>query len=133
MEISVRHQGGARVVAQFGGHTVITDQPVSSGGEDSAPSPFDLFLVSIATCAGYYVYDFCSHRNIPTEGVRLIVTTHRGEKPKMLSKVAIEVHLPNGFPEKYEAAVLRAVDVCTVKRHLVEPPAIEVRGVRVEG
>jgi putative redox protein len=34
--------------------------------------------------------------------------------------------LPDGFPEKYWAAILRAVDQCAVKRHLIEPPRIEV-------
>ena len=51
----VTFPGGKRVDAEYGGFTVRTDQPPQSGGEGSAPQPFDLFLASIATCAGIYV------------------------------------------------------------------------------
>ena len=36
-----------------GERRIHTDQPAPAGG-DSAPSPFDLFLASIATCMGFY-------------------------------------------------------------------------------
>ena len=38
----------------------------------------------------------------------------------------MEVHLPEGFPEKYREAILRAVDQCAVKRHMIEPPEFEL-------
>jgi hypothetical protein len=31
-----------------------------------------------------------------------------------------------GFPERYRAAILRAVDHCAVKRHVLEPPLFTV-------
>ncbi len=36
------------------------------------------------------------------------------------------LRVPPAFPEKYREAILRAIDQCAVKRHLVEPPAVEV-------
>jgi putative redox protein len=42
------------VDAHFRGHTLLTDQPESEGGNASAPMPFELFLASIGTCAGIY-------------------------------------------------------------------------------
>ncbi len=53
MEMQISLAGGKKVDARFKGFTIRTDQPESSGGENSAPSPFDLFLGSIGTCAGY--------------------------------------------------------------------------------
>jgi putative redox protein len=32
----------------------------------SAPSPFDLFMLSIGTCAGYYVLTFLQQRGLST-------------------------------------------------------------------
>ena len=55
MEIEVSFPGGKRVDATFGGFTIRTDQPVSAGGQGSAPEPSALFLASLATCAGIYV------------------------------------------------------------------------------
>ena len=72
MEMTVTFPGGARVDAQFGNHTIKTDQPVRGGGEDSAPPPFAVFLASIATCAGIYVLGFCNQRGLPTAGIKLV-------------------------------------------------------------
>ena len=71
MEILVTFPGGMRVDAQAGAHLIRTDQPASAGGDASAPAPFDLFLASLATCAGYYVLAFCRARGIPTDGLAL--------------------------------------------------------------
>jgi putative redox protein len=71
MEMRVEFTGGTRVEARFGKHAVTTDQPLKDGGEDSAPSPFALFLASLATCAGYFVLKFCQSRGISTEGMYL--------------------------------------------------------------
>ncbi len=55
MEMVIDFPGGQRVDAHFGGFTVSTDQGRESGGEASAPTPFDTFLAALGTCAGIYV------------------------------------------------------------------------------
>ncbi len=124
MEISF--PGGMGVDSHFKGHTIHTDQPEASGGQDSGPAPFDLFLASIGTCAGFYVARFCEQRQIATEGLRVTLEPIRNPERHRLGKIRIEVRLPAGFPEKYRAAVVRAVDQCAVKRHILEPPEFEV-------
>ncbi len=52
-EIRVTFPGGVKVEAVYKGFVIKTDQPVHQGGENTAPAPFDLFLASIATCAGF--------------------------------------------------------------------------------
>jgi ribosomal protein S12 methylthiotransferase accessory factor len=44
----------------------------------------------------------------------------------MIASMNIEIRLPDGFPKKYEKAVVRAADLCAVKKHLVEPPEIRL-------
>ena len=90
------------------------------------PSPFALFLASIGTCAGIYVLSFCQERNIPTEGVRLIQKIERNGKSRMVEKIAIEIKLPSNFPQKYRRAVVRSAQLCSVKKHMEEPPNFEV-------
>jgi len=126
MEMKVDFPGGVRVAAHFGNFTVNTDQPVKVGGEDTAPAPFELFLASLATCAGYYVLGFCKARGISTEGIKLVQTTEDNPATKMTSKITIEIQLPPGFPQNYTSAVIRAAESCFVKKHLENPPAFEV-------
>ena len=129
MEIAVDFSDGKRVSAAFKGFTVDTDQSEKNGGAASAPEPFDLFLTSIATCAGYYVLDFCLARDIPSEGIRVLMRTERDDKKKMLGKISIEIQLPPAFPDKYKKAVVHAADACSVKKHILSPPEFEVYAV----
>jgi ribosomal protein S12 methylthiotransferase accessory factor len=124
--IEIRFPGGVQVEAVFEGFSVLTDQPVSAGGAGKAPSPFDLFLASVAACSGFYALRFCQERGLSTEGLRVSMDTERDEVHKRTARLSVAVTLPEGFPEKYRAALLRSVSQCTVKRHLEEPPAFEL-------
>ena len=73
----VTFPGGKRVDAEYHGFTIRTDQPPKGGGEGSAPQPFDLFLASIATCAGIYVKGYCDTRQIPTENLGIEMHVER--------------------------------------------------------
>jgi ribosomal protein S12 methylthiotransferase accessory factor len=125
--LSVTFPGGKRVDATYAGFTVRTDQPADKGGDGSAPSPFDLFLASIATCAGIYVKGYCDARGIATEGLGLEMEVERDPERNMVTRLAISVHLPDGFPEKHRDGVLRAAEHCAVKKHILAPPAFEIR------
>lgn len=129
MDMTITFPAGAAVDAHFGGFTVHTDQGVQSGGGGTAPEPFDLFLASLGTCAGLYALRFCQQRGIETMGLGLALTTERGLEAGRLAAVRIEIQLPPGFPEKYEDAIVRAADQCTVKRHILAPPAFTVAAV----
>ncbi len=126
MEYEVTFPGGVKVDVSFDGHTVATDQPRESGGEDSAPAPFKLFLASIAACAGLYALRFCQQRGIGTEGLKVSMDTVSGVGGKGVSDVVISVGLPKGFPEKYGDALVNSVNSCAVKRQMANPPKFTV-------
>jgi ribosomal protein S12 methylthiotransferase accessory factor len=122
MEMIVDFPGGSRVDAHFGAFTVQTDQPPVA----SAPTPFALFLASLATCAGIYVLGFCQQRGLPTEGVRVIERTYNDPSSGMVGKIDLEIQVPPTFPEKYLPSLVRSAELCAVKKHIENPPAFEV-------
>lgn len=124
--VKVRFSGGKKVEAQINNTLIKTDQPVKEGGESSAPQPFELFMASIATCAGVYAINFCEARKLETDGMSLNMSGLFDENKKVYTKFALHLSLPQGFPEKYRAAILRAMDLCFVKKHIVEPPEFEL-------
>ncbi len=126
MDILVDFPGGDRVDAHFGPYTVLTDQPGPNGMPGSAPSPFELFLASIATCAGIYVLGFCRQRNLSTEGLKITQHTHRNPVTGMIDHVELEIHTPAGFPEKYLPSLIRSAELCAVKKHIETPPSFTV-------
>ena len=127
--MTIDFPGGARVDAHFGGFVVPTDQPAMGGGESSAPTPFATFLSTIGTCAGIYVLDFCRQRGIPSEGIRLVQRMRTDPATHLVSDVQVTIELPEGFPDNYADAVVRAAEQCAVKKHFEHPPTIRVDSV----
>lgn len=127
MQMDISFPGGAGVDAHFRGFTVRTDQAVNAGGLASAPEPFDLCLASLGTCAGYYAVRFLQSRDLSTEGLRMSLEPVRDAETRRLTTIRMEVELPEDFPERYEKAIVRAMEQCAVKRVMDDPPAFEVR------
>ena len=126
MDIEVSFPGGKRVDARCGDFDVKTDQPPGLGGDGSAIAPYDLFLASIATCAGAYVLGFCQARGLPTEGLALVQRHEVDPLTKLAGRIRIELRLPKAFPEQYRAAIVRAAEGCKVKKTIAAAPVVEV-------
>jgi putative redox protein len=126
MDIIVTPVGGKRIDAQLGRFTIHTDQSPANGGEGIAIEPFALFLVSLATCAGAYVVEFCKARDIPTEGIRLVQHSDSDPVTGHLERVRLEVQVPENFPPRYREAVARAAAACKVGKALRHPPELQV-------
>jgi putative redox protein len=126
MEMVVDFPGGVKVDAHFSGFTVSSDQPVAGGGENSAPSPFLLFLASLATCAGYYVLSYCKQHQLSTEGIRIVQSLETDKATGHLDKVDIEIQVPPSFPGKYYDALVRSAEQCKVKKTVEHPPVFGV-------
>jgi len=126
MDMNIYFPGGKKVYADFKGFTHKTDQPIHGGGENTAPTPFELFLASLGTCAGIYVLGFCQQRGLDTEGIQLIQSLEYDHTTRMVNKINLEIKLPPTFPEKYHNAVIQSASLCAVKKHLETPPEFNV-------
>ena len=122
MEMLIDFPGGSRVDAHFGNFTVNTDQPPAS----SAPSPFEVFLASIGTCAGIYVLGFCQQRGLATTDIRIVERVVHSQLTGMVEKIDLEIQVPPTFPEKYRESLIRSAELCAVKKHLENPPRFNI-------
>jgi putative redox protein len=130
LEAKITFPGGVRVDAELEGRRIQTDQPTSAGGTGSAPEPFALFAASLGTCAGFYVLRFCQARELPTEGLAIRQRLRFDEG--RLAEVQLDVELPDGFPEKYREALVRAAEGCKVKKAIEAQPRFVVRAIPAE-
>ncbi len=124
--MEVYFPGGKRVYADYSGFTIETDQPARGGGEGSAPAPFDLFLASIGTCAGIYALGFMQQRGIDPAGSKLKMRTQYNPAVGLIDQIDLELQTPPGFPEKYLDAIINAMELCAVKKHLQQPPKFSI-------
>jgi putative redox protein len=123
MAIDIYFDGNKKVNALINGFTVKTDQTLQSGGDNSAPEPFSLFLASLGTCAGIYIKGFCDQRGIDATDIRIEMDYNYDPIQKLIVKFIMRIHVPTDFPAQYEAAVIKSAALCAVKRHL--NPVIE--------
>jgi ribosomal protein S12 methylthiotransferase accessory factor len=127
MQMEVDFAGGLKVYSTYKGFTVKTDQPIDEGGANTAPEPFDLFLSSLGTCAGVYILYFCKERGLNSEGIRLILDFERDETAHRVTKITMNIILPDDFPKKYHSTIERVAGMCTVKKHLAQPPEFDIK------
>jgi len=127
-KVEVTFPGNKRVDAGIDGHSVQTDQSVEHGGENKAPEPFEVFLASIATCAGIYAKSFCDQRNLSApRGLHMDVERSSNG---LLSHIDLVLDVDAGFPARYDPAIIRAMELCAVKKQLREEIETTIRVVR---
>jgi putative redox protein len=130
LQLNVLFPGGKRVDVEVDGFTIPTDQLVRDGGEASAPPPFYLFLGSIATCAGIYALSFCQGRKLSTQGLGITMDWDWDPKRPGSASAVLRLRLPEGFPDRYRDGIVKAMELCAVKKNIETPPEfrIEVDG-----
>lgn len=118
LDMAIAFTPDSRITAELDGARV------SVGGEGE-PSAFDLFLAGIGTCSAVKVQRFCQERGIPTADISLTQRMHYNPEANRFEKIELLIHLPEDFPARYHAAVIRAAETCGVKKHILNPPAFE--------
>lgn len=124
--ISVTHQGGDKFEIAVRDHRITVDQPTAMGGEDTAPTPTELFVASLASCVAFYARRYLSRHDLPIEGLRVETTYEMGTKPSRVSRFEVKVHLPAGVPEERHAALFAMVNHCTVHSTLHHEPDVSI-------
>jgi putative redox protein len=93
----------------IGSHTLTFDQPTNvPGGAERGPSPLDVMVGAVGACAHYFAAAFLQARKLPVAGLTVKETL---PFPR-LANLQISVELPRGTPERYIAAIERAVNSC---------------------
>jgi putative redox protein len=124
--MEITFDGKKVITAHSKEYIIKTDQPADSGGENSAPSPFELYLASIGTCAGVYIKSFCDNRNIPADNIKIIQKTEFSNETGLPVNITLDIKLPADFPEKYRASVINVAELCKVKKSIANPPVFKI-------
>ncbi|HET6309656.1 MAG TPA: OsmC family protein [Candidatus Nitrosotalea sp.] len=120
------HQGGDRLLMTVRGHELYSDQPVDSGGEDTAATPTEMFLAGLAGCIAFYAERFLRRNGLTTEGLAVTCDYTWAENPHRVGQVNLAVEVPGLTVEKREAFT-RVVQHCTLHNTLLRPPAVQLR------
>ena len=125
--ISVEHKGGCAFTASVRQYTLAADSPPGSDDcTDAGPTPPEMMVASLAMCVGLYVTRYLRRARIQHEGFTIDTAYQIVEEPHRIGPIAIDVNLPEDFPEGRKKAVLRVAEQCTIHSTLHHPPDISI-------
>lgn len=125
--VDVGFLDGERYEIAVRGHRITVDQPVESGGADTAPTPTELFVVSLAACVAFYAGRYLTRHGHDRDGLRVSTEYDMAtDRPARVTAVRLVVHPPAGFPADRIPALTAVVNHCTVHNTLSQPPVVAI-------
>lgn len=124
MEVS--YLGGECYAAVTRGHAVMTDQP-DAGGDDSAMTPVELLVASLASCVAFYAGRYLDRHGLSRDGLHVSAEfTLAVDRPARVGGIRLLVRVPGGLPPGREAALLAVASHCTVHNTLRQAPDVAI-------
>lgn len=77
-QVRLKHeQGKLRQELYIGRHHLVADEPVSMGGEDEGPSPFEYLAAGLASCTAITLRMYAQRKNWPLENAEIHVSVEQ--------------------------------------------------------
>jgi uncharacterized OsmC-like protein len=131
--------GSARSFKQeiaAGKHSLAADEPVSAGGGDAGPDPYDYLLMALGVCTSMTVGLYARRKQIPLENVTVSLWHSRiyakdceecETKEGMLDRIDLEVELTGSLTPEQHAKLMEIAGKCPVHRTLTSEINIRLR------
>jgi uncharacterized OsmC-like protein len=115
----VTFNSGSQFSIRIRTHEITVDQTLAGGGLDSAPTPIELLGASLGSCIAYYVHRFFHTRGLPSDDIRVEVTSHQVANPSRIESFDVRLHLPSDIDPKYVPLLDRVVHSCPAHNTLI--------------
>lgn len=124
--ITTRYKGNMLFETEVGDQTVVCDVTPNMGGKGRAPTPPDLFVVSLGACIAAFVAHYCEQHDIDARDMSVETTYDKVDHPAHLTNLKVDVKIPFGECEDREAAIARVAEHCTVHETLLRLSSVEI-------
>jgi putative redox protein len=125
--MDVRFLSGEAYEVTVRGHRLVVDQPAKAGGQDSAPTPTELFVASLAGCVAFYAGRFLTRHGYGRDGLAVSAEYEMAsDRPARVSGVRLTVRVPAGLPPGRWAALRAVASHCTVHNSLAVAPPVTI-------
>jgi len=132
-------RGDARSFEQkiaVGRHNLVADEPVSAGGSDAGPDPYDYLLSALGVCTSMTVGLYARRHQFPLENIMVSLSHSRihamdceecATKEGMLDRIDLEIELTGSLTAEQHAKLMEIAAKCPVHRTLTSEINIRLR------
>ncbi len=132
-------RGDARSFEQkiaVGRHNLVADEPVSAGGSDAGPDPYDYLLSALGVCTSMTVGLYARRHQFPLENITVSLSHSRihamdceecATKEGMLDRIDVEIELTGSLTAEQHAKLIEIAAKCPVHRTLTSEINIRLR------
>jgi uncharacterized OsmC-like protein len=125
--VACRHVTGDAYAISVRGHTVLVDQPVRDGGQDTAATPTELLVAALASCVAFYAGRYLLRHGLDRAGLSVTADfTMADDRPARVGGVQLRIGVPGGITAQRRGALLAVASHCTVHNTLRQEPAISI-------
>ena len=132
-------RGDARSFKQeiaAGKHHLVADEPISAGGGDAGPDPYDYLLTALGVCTSMTVGLYARRKQIPLENITVSLQHSRiyakdceecETKEGMLDRIEVEIELTGPLSTEQHDKLMEIAAKCPVHRTLTSEINIRLR------
>ena len=135
-EVIVRSESGMSAQAEMGAHQLTVDEPVSAGGQDSGPCPYDLLLAALGACTALTVRLYAQRKAWPLESVEVRLSHERihaedcaecETREGMLDRINKDLVLNGALDAEQRERLAEIAERCPVQRTLTREVIVNQR------